>query len=92
MINRVLAHFLGREDFRVVHGSIQDKHFHFLVEARDRRALTRGMQILAIRFQFALTGGRGKVYEERYHAVQIRTAAAYGSPGCCDTVPVLGLG
>ena len=70
----MLAHFLGREDYRVVHGSIQNTHFHFLVEARDKRALTRGMQSLVIRLSFALTGGRGKVFEERYHAVQIRTA------------------
>lgn len=73
-INRVLKHILGRADFRVVHGSIQNTHFHFLVEAQDRRALTRGMQSLAIRLSHALTGGQGKVFEERYHAVQIRTA------------------
>ncbi len=47
---------------------------HFLVEARNKRALTRGMQSLTIRLSLALTGGEGKVFEERYHSVQIRTA------------------
>jgi hypothetical protein len=32
------------------------------------------MQSLTIRLSLALTGGRGKVFEQRYHAVQIRTA------------------
>ena len=74
VIRKVLEHYLGRTDFRIVHGSIQNTHFHFLVEASNKRALTLGMQSLAIRLSHALTGGRGKVFEERYHAVQIRTA------------------
>jgi hypothetical protein len=74
IIRNVLATYLGREDFRVVHGSIQDTHFHFLIEATSKRALSRGAQSLAIRLSKALTGGRGKVFVERYHAVQIRTA------------------
>jgi putative transposase len=73
IIRKVLEHYLGREDFRVVHGSIQNTHFHFLIEARSKRALTRGMQSLAIRLSLALTGGEGKVFDERYHSVQIRT-------------------
>jgi REP element-mobilizing transposase RayT len=74
IIRKTLEHYLGRTDFRVVHGSIQNTHFHFLVEASSKRALTLGMQSLTIRLSFALTGGHGKVFEERYHAVQIRTA------------------
>ena len=74
VIRTVLATYLGREDFRVVHGSIQDSHFHFLIEAAGKRALSRGAQSLAIRLSKALTGGRGKVFEERYHAVQILSA------------------
>jgi len=72
-IRKVLEHFLGRDDFRVIHGSIQNTHFHFLVEAASSRALTRGMRSLTIRLSRALTGGRGRVFEQRYHAVQIRT-------------------
>jgi hypothetical protein len=33
-----------REDFRVVHLSIQRTHIHLLVEANDKGALARGMQ------------------------------------------------
>src|SRR5262252_5814539 len=33
-----------REDFRIVHVSIQRTHVHLLVEANDRGALSRGMQ------------------------------------------------
>ena len=32
---RVLVRYLGRDDFRIVHVSIQHNHFHFIVEARD---------------------------------------------------------
>src|SRR5580765_8392873 len=33
-----------REDFRIVHVSIQRTHVHLLVEADDKRALSAGMQ------------------------------------------------
>src|SRR5207344_613291 len=33
-----------REDFRIIHASIQRTHVHLLVEANDRGALSRGMQ------------------------------------------------
>jgi hypothetical protein len=48
-----------------------------LVEAADRRALTRGMQSFAInaaRAINAVNGDRGKVFQHRYHATQITTA------------------
>lgn len=73
-IRKVLERYLGRDDFRVTHGSIQNSHFHFLIEATNKRALSRGLHSLTIVLSKALTGGRGKVFEERYHAVQIRTA------------------
>jgi len=64
------------EGFRAVHTSIQQSHLHFLVEADDRRALSRGMQGLAIsiakRINF-ITKRRGKVFAFRYHATAIRT-------------------
>ena len=37
-----------REDFRIVHLSLQRTHIHMLVEANDRRALSRGMQSFQI--------------------------------------------
>jgi REP element-mobilizing transposase RayT len=74
---RVLCGFLGREDFRIVHLSMQKNHLHLLVEAKDRRALTNGMKSFATRAARALNrdeGGCGKVFAYRYHATQITTA------------------
>ena len=74
LIRRVMTHYLGGEDFRICHGSIQNTHLHFLVEARNKRALSRGMQSLTIRLAQALSlSGVGKVFDDRYNAVQIRT-------------------
>jgi REP element-mobilizing transposase RayT len=75
-IRRVLAHYLGGEDFRVVHISLQRNHIHLLVEATGTKALTFGMQSLAIRAARAINaawGRRGKVFGFRYHASQIKT-------------------
>ncbi|MEO7094560.1 MAG: hypothetical protein ABI175_14990 [Polyangiales bacterium] len=74
LIHAAMKHFLGREDFRIVHGSIQNTHLHFLTEAKNKRALTRGVQSLAIRLAQSLSlSGVGKVFADRYHAVQITT-------------------
>jgi REP element-mobilizing transposase RayT len=73
-LRRVLARYLGRADFRIVHVSIQRNHVHLLVEAADRRALTRGMQSFAINAARAIQRGPGKVFAYRYHATQIKTA------------------
>lgn len=69
----------GKERFglRVVHYSIQRDHVHLVVEAADRRALTRGMQGLDVRVARAINGvlrKRGTVLGDRYHA------RALGSP------------
>ena len=85
-VRRVLAALLGAEDFRVVHISIQNNHLHLLVEAANKRALTRGMQRFAIRAARALQetfGWYGTIFPYRYHAKQItsgyqaRSALAY---------------
>jgi REP element-mobilizing transposase RayT len=73
-LRRVLVRYLGRADFRVVHISIQRNHLHLLVEAKDRRALTRGMQSFAINAARAIQRGPGKVFAYRYHATQIESA------------------
>src|SRR5215468_8419710 len=67
-----------REDFRIVHLSIQRTHIHLLVEANDKAALARGMQgfqISAARhLNAAISKGkpgprrRGTVFPDRYHA------------------------
>src|SRR5437870_1989585 len=39
----------AKDDFRVVHYSVQGNHIHLVVEAADEVALSRGMQGLAVR-------------------------------------------
>jgi putative transposase len=80
LVRRALQGTLGRADFRIVHVSIQHTHVHLLVEAENRKALTRGMQSFAIRLARLVHRadegrlGCGKVFAYRYHATQIRTA------------------
>jgi REP element-mobilizing transposase RayT len=67
-----------REDFRIVHLSIQRDHLHLLVEADHKKALAAGMQgfqISAARhLNAAVSAGtsgprrRGTVFPDRYHA------------------------
>jgi REP element-mobilizing transposase RayT len=62
------------ERFRVVHFSVQDNHLHLLVEAKDKRELTRGMRGLAVRAARRINGAlrrRGQVFAERYHAREL---------------------
>jgi REP element-mobilizing transposase RayT len=62
------------EAFRVVHFSVQDNHLHLLVEAKDKRELTRGMRGLAVRAAQRINGAlrrRGQVFSERYHAREL---------------------
>jgi REP element-mobilizing transposase RayT len=70
------------EDFRIVHMSIQGTHVHFIVEARDRMALARGMQAFQISAAKQINGvirertgekRRGSVFTDRYHARIMRT-------------------
>jgi REP element-mobilizing transposase RayT len=68
----------GREGFgfRLVHHSIQTNHLHLIVEADDRRALSRGMQGLLVRISRALNRllrRSGGVFADRYHARALRT-------------------
>jgi REP element-mobilizing transposase RayT len=66
-----------REDFRIVHMSIQSNHLHLIVEADHKAALSRGMQGFSIsaarRVNATITertGVRrtGKVMADRFHA------------------------
>jgi hypothetical protein len=61
---------------RVVHYSIQGTHLHLLVEAEGARALSRAMQGLTSRLAKrlnTLSGRRGGVFVDRYHAVVLRS-------------------
>src|SRR5215468_1459813 len=67
-----------REDFRIVHVSIQRTHVHLLVEANDKAALPAGMQGFQISAAKHLNAAiskdrpgrrrRGTVFPDRYHA------------------------
>ena len=67
-----------REDFRIVHVSIQRTHVHLLVEADGKRALAAGMQGFQIsaakHLNAAISKGkpgprrRGSVFPDRYYA------------------------
>jgi len=70
-----------REDFRIVHLSLQHDHVHLLVEADDKAALASGMQGFQIsaakHLNAAISKGRsgprrrGSVFPDRYHRVEI---------------------
>jgi REP element-mobilizing transposase RayT len=81
-----------REDFRIVHLSIQRDHIHLIVEAEHKEALSRGMQGFSIsaarrinKATTARTGERrsGRVVSDRFHARPltspraVRNALAY---------------
>jgi len=82
-----------REDFRIVHLSIQRTHVHLLVEANHKAALALGMQGFQIsaakHLNAAISKGRpgprrrGTVFPDRYHAeiitspTQTRHAISY---------------
>jgi REP element-mobilizing transposase RayT len=82
-----------RENFRIVHLSLQRTHIHLLVEAEDKHALAAGMQSFQISAAKQLNteigrarrGARrtGTVFPDRYHAevitspTQARHAIAY---------------
>lgn len=84
---------LRRDDFRIVHVSLQRTHLHLLVEASDKRALSRGLQgfqISAAKHLNRLISRdrpgprrRGRVFSDRYYAEiidsprQARHALAY---------------
>ena len=67
-----------REDFRIVHVSIQRTHIHLLVEAQHKQALASGMQGFQIsaakHLNAAISHGkpgprrRGTVFPDRFHA------------------------
>jgi REP element-mobilizing transposase RayT len=61
-----------RDDFRVIHASIQRTHVHLLVEAHDRMSLARGMQSFEISAARLINRAhrkrrRGTVFIDRYH-------------------------
>jgi REP element-mobilizing transposase RayT len=75
-IEHAFARGADRFGFRLVHYSIQSNHLHLIAEARDRRALWRGMQGLLVRVAKALNklwARHGSVFGDRYHSRSLRT-------------------
>jgi hypothetical protein len=65
-----------RDDFRVVHYSIQGNHVHLLVEAVGREALSRGMQGMSVRMARGLNRvmqRSGTVFADRYDSQVLET-------------------
>jgi REP element-mobilizing transposase RayT len=76
ILHQVMQRFLGREDFRICHASIQHSHLHLLVEAANETALSDGMKAFGILFArryHARYGTCGPVSEFRYSARQVTT-------------------
>ena len=74
-LRRALA-ACNRISFRLIQFSVQSNHLHLIVEADDNRALTRGLQGLAVRCARAINrraGRRGRVWAHRYHARSMAT-------------------
>jgi REP element-mobilizing transposase RayT len=73
--------------FRMVHYSVQRNHLHLVIEAKDRAAMSKGMQRIGIRIALQLNkamGRRsGRVLCDRYHEQhlesprQVRNALGY---------------
>ncbi len=67
------------EVFRVVEFSVQNDHAHFIIEAQDKDALSRGLRGLAIRLARTVNRVlrvRGAVWGDRYHARELKTPRA----------------
>jgi putative transposase len=65
-----------RFGFRLVHYSVMGNHVHLIVEAPDRRALSRAMKGLGVRIARALNRvmkRSGRVVSDRYHAHILKT-------------------
>lgn len=76
LLRRLLATCRERHGMRCAQYSIQTNHVHAIVEARDERSLSRGMQSLAVRIAMALNAlwrRSGRVFFDRYHARILRT-------------------
>ena len=76
LVLRALSAASAREDCRVIEYSVQSNHLHLVVEARDERALSRGMTGLVVRLAPGLNKlwrRRGQVFPDRFHARALTT-------------------
>ena len=78
-VRGALAQAQERFGFRLVHFSVQSNHLHLIAEARDRRALSSGLQGLCVRVARAanrVLDRRGRLFADRYHARALKTPRA----------------
>ncbi len=65
-----------RDGFALLHYSIQRDHLHLMVEVKNRRKLSKGLQALGIRLAKSLNSlwrrRRGSVFAERYFAAGLQ--------------------
>ncbi len=76
VLRRAMSNGSDRFGFRLCDFTIEGNHLHFIVEADSERALSRGMQGLAIRIAKALNRlmqRHGPVFADRYHAHILKT-------------------
>ena len=76
VLRRAFAGGNARDGFRLCEYSVQGNHVHLIVEAKDRTALSRGMQGLGVRIARGLNrlwGRAGRVFADRYHDRILRT-------------------
>jgi putative transposase len=76
VLERAFVAGANRFGFKLVHYSVQGNHLHLLVEARDEKALSRGMNGMGVRVARGLNrvmGRHGEVLADRYHSHILRT-------------------
>jgi len=76
VVRKALAAAKQQFGFSLVHFSVQRDHLHLIAEAIDRRALSRGVQGLAIRLARAVNRQlerKGRLFADRYHARALKT-------------------
>ena len=73
-MRRAFAATARKDAFRLCQFSVQRDHLHLACEADSNEGLSRGMQGLEISFAKRINrvlGRKGKVFADRFHAVQI---------------------
>jgi putative transposase len=76
VLRAALSDGSDRFGMRICEFSFQGNHMHFVAEAADARALSRGMQGLSVRIAKGLNlmmGRSGRVLADRFHARILRT-------------------
>src|SRR5205823_1169056 len=76
VLSRAFYAGADKHGFKLVHYSVQGNHLHLMVEARDEKALAKGMNALGVRIARGLNRvmqRRGHVLDDRYHAHILRS-------------------